>query len=29
MGVDNNFLWNDCYMELADKILSFKADRKS
>lgn len=29
MGADNNFLWTDCYMELADKILSFKADRKS
>ena len=29
MDADNNFLWTDCYMELADKILSFKADRKS
>lgn len=29
MGADNNFLWTDCYMELADKILQFKSDRKT
>lgn len=29
MGADNNFLWTDCYMELADKILQYKSDRKS
>ena len=29
MGAYNNFLWTDCYMELADKILQFKSDRKT
>lgn len=29
MDKDKNFSWTDCYMELADKILQFKSDRKA
>ena len=29
MSTENNFIWTECYIELANKILEFKSDRKS
>lgn len=29
MSAENNFIWTECYIELANKILEFKSDRKS